>query len=71
MGFMRRSRGSDSLYGGAILGTIVGLLVASSSISWIQSIVTTVTNIFPSFQYNSYIVFGLIVMIAGYINDKY
>lgn len=65
---------ADKLLNGSILGAIVGILIVSSSISWIQSFVTTITNLIPAdyqFQYISYVVFGVIGLLVGYLLDKY
>lgn len=66
-------RGPDNLTNGLILGAIFGLLIASSNISWIQSIVTAVVDAIPveyHFQYVSYVVWGFLGMLAGYIVDR-
>ena len=66
-------RGRDTLHNGSILGVLFGLLLASSSVSWIQSIVETIVNIIPveyHFQYISYLVFGIIGFGIGYFIDR-
>jgi len=66
-------KGSDDLKNGLVLGAIIGILIASSSISWIQSIVTSVTNLIPAeyqFEYAKYVVWGLLGLLAGYIIDR-
>ena len=69
--FMKR--GSDGLLNGIVLGFLIGLLTASSSILWIQSIVTFVVDMIPleyHFEYISYAVFGVIGMGIGYFIDR-
>jgi hypothetical protein len=68
-------RGSDNLLNGAIVGAIMGVLLASSSFSWAQSIVTAVTGWIPSTWTSwagtsaNYVVFGLLGGIIGYVMD--
>ena len=69
--FMKR--GSDGLLNGLSLGLCFGILLASSDISWIQSIVTAVVNIIPveyHYQYIDYTTFGLLGMGIGYFIDR-
>ena len=64
----------DKLKNGTALGAIFGLLVASSGVSWIQSIVDTIIDVVPEdyqFKYIGYVVFGALGALAGYIIDKY
>ena len=64
----------DKVKNGVFLGTIFGLLVASSSITWIQSIVTAIVNIIPEeyhVSYIKYLVFAFIGSIVGYATDKW
>lgn len=64
---------ADKMWNGMLIGTLLGVLVASSSISFIQSIVSTVNGIIPlayQFQYSSYVIFGLLGFILGWIIDK-
>jgi hypothetical protein len=70
-------KGSDNLLNGAILGVIIGYLVATNGTSWIQSIVTTVVNTINqsnwlSFagDYTTILVWVVIGGIAGYIIDR-
>jgi len=64
----------DKVKNGTVLGLLFGILIASSDISWIQSIVTSTVDIIPTeyhFEYISYVTFALLGMISGYIIDKY
>jgi len=63
----------DKLLNGTILGTLMGVLIASSSIGWLQSIVSNIVAIVPAdyqFQYIRYVLMGVLGAIAGYIIDK-
>lgn len=66
-------KASDNLLNGTVLGVVIGLLIASSNIAWIQSIVSTIVNLIPS-QYHfdniSYVVIGSIGAIVGYLVDR-
>lgn len=65
----------DSLINGAVLGLIIGVLIASSNISWISSIVDTIIGFlsedFQSLTYVRYFVIGIIGLGAGIIVDRY
>ena len=69
-----KSSARDKVHNGAFLGMLFGLLLASSNITWINSIVTYVVDFIPvsyTFSYIEYVVWGLIGLLAGYIVDKY
>ena len=66
-------KGTDNLLNGVVLGAGIGVLIASSEISWIQSLVGYMTNLIPAqyhFQYIEYALLGLIGGITGYIIDR-
>lgn len=70
-------RGSDGLTNGLVFGAIMGVLFASSNISFISNIVTQVMNFIPSQYiswagaYASYAVFGVLGLLVGWIIDYY
>ena len=63
----------DNLKNGTILGVLFGFLIASSSIVWIQSLITTVVNFIPlnyHFQYIEYFIMASIGGVIGYFVDR-
>ncbi len=67
-------KGSDNILNGTILGALLGVLLASSNISFLHTAVMWVTNLIPS-QYHffagfEYLVWGVIGAIAGHIIDR-
>jgi hypothetical protein len=66
-------KGSDNLLNGAILGVLIGVLIGSSNIPFIQTAVSWITNLIPEayhFMYMEWIVVGLLGGIIGYIVDR-
>ena len=70
-------RGADDLKNGLVLGAIIGLLIADSSTLWIQTIVTTITELMPmsiqdavSMKWLPYVVFGVLGSLIGYFVDR-
>lgn len=65
----------DRVRNGTYLGIVFGLLVASSDITWIQSIVTSIVGTLPenyqSVKFIDYVLFGLIGGGLGYFVDKF
>ena len=74
MGTFWHGSTKDRVKNGSVLGFLFGLLIASSSIPWIQSIVTTIVNLIPAtyhFPYISYVTFGILGLCTGFIIDKW
>ncbi len=72
-GFWKSSM-RDKTRNGSFLGVLFGLLIASSNISWIQSIVTWAVDLIPvayHFEYISYVLFGILGLIVGYGIDRW
>ena len=64
---------ADKMWNGALIGAIMGFLIANTSISFIQSIITSITNLIPTayqFQYISSILFAIIGALIGWYCDK-
>ena len=65
----------DNIWNGVILGAVIGVLIASSEISFITSIVDFVMKVIPeqyaTLTYMKYIVFGVVGGIVGAIVDRY
>lgn len=61
------------MWNGQLIGALLGILFASSSIAFIQTIVLTVNGLIPAayqFQYIQYVIFAILGFIIGWIVDK-